>query len=370
MIIKNANVFGEDCLFNKNDIYIENELIVNNKPSDNKIIDAENLYAIPGLVDIHIHGSMGHDFCDATVEAIDVMSKYLGENGITSFVPASMTLSEERLMSIYKNAGQYHNQNGAILSGINMEGPFLSQEKKGAQNGAYIQNPDIELFDRLNKESNNMVKLVSIAPELDNAMDFIKNVKNRAIISIAHTTANYDIAIDGFKNGASHVTHLYNAMRPFSHRNPGVVGAACDSECMVELICDGVHIHPSVIRTTYKMFSDERVVLISDSMMAAGMTDGTYELGGQAVTVVGNKATLADGTVAGSVTNLMKCMKTAVSFGISLESAVKTATINPAKVIKEDKIIGSISVGKYANIVLLDKDLNIKSVFIKGKRFV
>lgn len=369
MIIKNANVFCEDYLFHKKDITIQNELIADSS-SDNNVIDATDLYAIPGLIDIHIHGSVGYDFCDGTDEAIDAISKYLGENGITSFVPASMTLAEDKLMSIYSNAGKYNNEKGSIFCGINMEGPFLSQEKKGAQNGAYIQNPNTELFKRLNSASNNMVKLVSLAPEFNNSMEFLKDVKNYAVISIAHTTADYDTSLEAFKNGASHVTHLYNAMMPFSHRNPGVVGAACDSGCTVELICDGVHIHPSVVRATYKMFSDDKIVLVSDSMMAAGMVDGAYELGGQAVTVHGNKATLADGTVAGSVTNLMKCMRTAVSFGITLESAVKSATINPAKVIKEDKNIGSITIGKQANIVLLNKDLSINAVFIKGKKFM
>lgn len=369
MIIKNANVFCEDYLFHKKDITVQNELIADTSSDDN-IIDATDLYAIPGLVDIHIHGSVGYDFCDGTDEAIDAISKYLGQNGITSFVPASMTLSEDKLMSIYLNAGKYHNEKGSIFCGINMEGPFLSQEKKGAQNGAYIQDPNVELFNRLNKASNNMVKLVSLAPEFKNSMEFLKNVKDSAVISIAHTTADYDTTLEAFKSGASHVTHLYNAMMPFSHRNPGVVGAACDSGCTVELICDGVHIHPSVVRATYKMFSDDKVVLVSDSMMAAGMVDGAYELGGQAVTVRGNKATLVDGTVAGSVTNLMKCMRTAVSFNIPLESAVKSATINPARVVKEDKNIGSIVTGKQANIVLLNKDLSINTVFIKGKKFI
>lgn len=369
MIIKNANVFGEDGFFRKRDILIKDELIVDDY-SDSDIIDATDLYAIPGLIDIHIHGSVGHDFCEGTKEAIEAMSNYLGKNGITSFVAASMTLPEDRLLSIYLNAGKYKNETGSILCGINMEGPFFSEAKKGAQNGEYLQNPSVDLFDHLNDISNNMIKLVSIAPELPNSMEFISNVKNRVVVSVAHTTANYDIAKEAFKNGASHVTHLYNAMLPFAHRDPGVVGAALDSNCTVELISDGVHIHESMVRATFKMFTDNRVVLVSDSMMAAGMEDGSYELGGQPVTVKGNRATLNDGTVAGSVTNLMKCMKTAVSFGIPLESAVKAATINPAKVIKEDETIGSIKAGKLANIVLLDKELNLKSVIIKGNKFV
>lgn len=368
MIIKNANVFGEDYKFNKRDINIENDLIVDSA-SDNEIVDATDLYAIPGLIDVHIHGSVGYDFCDATQEAIKSMANYLAKNGITAFCPTSMTLSDERLEKIYLNASKYKNEEGSIVCGINMEGPFVSEAKKGAQNGAYLQNPSVELFDRLNDISNNLVKLVTLAPELDGAMEFIENVKNRVSVSLGHTTADYNIAMKAFEKGADHVTHLYNAMLPFSHRDPAVVGASRDNSAMVELISDGVHIHPSVVRATYKMFTDDNIVLISDSMMAAGMEDGKYELGGQEVNVKGNKATLVDGTIAGSVTNLMKCMKKAISFGISLESAIKTATINPAKSIHEDNIMGSISVGKLANIVLLDKDLNIKSVYIKGKKF-
>lgn len=368
MIIKDANVFGEDCKFNKRDIYIENDLITLST-SDNEIVDATDLYAIPGLIDVHIHGSVGYDFCDATQKAIKSMANYLGKNGITAFCPTSMTLSEKILEKVYLNAGKYKNEEGSLVCGINMEGPFVSEAKKGAQNGAYLQNPSIELFDRLNDISNNLVKLVTLAPELENAMEFINNVKNRVSISLGHTTADYNTAIKAFENGADHVTHLYNAMLPFSHREPALIGAACDSKAMVELISDGVHVHPSVIRTTYKMFTDDNIILISDSMMAAGMEDGKYELGGQEVNVNGNKATLADGTIAGSVTNLMKCMKKAISFGVSIESAVKSATINPAKSIHEDKTMGSISIGKLANIVLLDKNLNIKSVYIKGRKF-
>lgn len=368
MIIKNANVFGEDYKFNKRDINIENDLIVDSA-SDSEIVDATDLYAIPGLIDVHIHGSVGYDFCDATQEAIKSMANYLGKNGITAFCPTSMTLSDERLEKIYLNASKYKNEEGSIVCGINMEGPFVSEAKKGAQNGAYLQNASVELFDRLNDISNNLVKLVTLAPELDGAMEFIENIKNRVSVSLGHTTADYNTALKAFEKGASHVTHLYNAMLPFSHRDPAVIGAARDSGAMVELISDGVHIHPSVVRATYKMFTDDNIILISDSMMAAGMEDGKYELGGQEVNVHGNKATLVDGTIAGSVTNLMKCMKKAVSFGISLESAIKTATINPAKSINEHKVMGSISIGKFANIVLLDKDLNIKSVYIKGKKF-
>ena len=215
-----------------------------------------------------------------------------------------------------------------------------------------------------------MIKLVHIAPENEGAMEFIEEMKDDVVISIAHTVADYDTAAKALELGASHVTHLYNAMPPFSHRAPGVIGAARDDEkCHVELICDGVHIHPSVVRATFAMFGRDRVILISDSMRATGLTDGQYTLGGQDVFVKGPLATLADGTIAGSATNLMGCLKVAVQkMGIPLEDAVGCATANPAKEIGIYDRCGSISEGKDADFVLLDADLNVKAVYVNGKK--
>lgn len=332
MIIKNANVFTENNSFTKKDIYIKDDKFTAQDTSDDIIIDGEGCFAIPGLTDIHFHGCMGHDFCDGSHEATEAMAVYEAKNGVTSICPSTMTLDDDTLSGIFSNAATYKNKSGADLVGINMEGPYLSMAKKGAQNGDYLRKPDAAHFRRMNMLSNGLIKLVSIAPEEEGCMELIKELKDEVVLSVAHTTADYDIASEAFQNGASHVTHLYNAMPPFTHRAPGVVGAAFDSgSCHVELICDGVHIHPSVVRATFQLFGDDRVILISDSMMATGMQDGEYSLGGQAVTVRGNLATLADGTIAGSATNLMKCMTTAVSFGIPLETAVKCAAVNPAK---------------------------------------
>ena len=370
MIIKNAKVYKENNTFEVQDIYIENELITVKEASNDEVIDATGLYAIPGLTDIHFHGCVGHDFCDGTQKAIEEIAKYQANNGVTTICPATMTLGEDTLIKIAKVAAAYENKDGAILTGINMEGPYVSVEKKGAQNPAYIRKPDIEMYRRIQKESGDLIKLVAIAPEEEGAMEFISELKDEVILSLAHTTADYDTAYEALSKGANHITHLYNAMPPFSHREPGVVGAACDKpECMVELICDGIHIHPSVIRATFKMFGDDRIILISDSMMATGMPDGEYSLGGQAVKVADHKATLVtDGAIAGSATNLMDCMRNIVkNMGIPLETAVKCAAVNPAKSIGIYDKYGSIMPGKVANIVLLDKDLNIKSVILKGK---
>ncbi len=368
MIIKNASVFSEEGYFNKKDIYINGDKIVQNDTSNTDVLDAEGLYAIPGLIDLHFHGCVGHDFCDGTHEATQAIADYQASNGITSIAPATMTLNEEELSKIFASAGSYKSDCGADLVGIHMEGPYLSVAKKGAQNANYIIQPNLEHFHKMNKISGGLIKLVSIAPEEDGAIEFIDAVKEEVVISLAHTTADYATATKALEHGASHVTHLYNAMPPFNHREPSVVGAAFDKKnCYVELICDGVHIHPSVIRASFQLFGEDRVLLVSDSMMATGLEDGDYSLGGQAVHVVGNRATLKDGTIAGSATNLMKCMQLAISFGIPFEAAVKAASVNPAKQLGIYKNYGSITPEKYANIVLLDKDYNLKHVILKGK---
>jgi N-acetylglucosamine-6-phosphate deacetylase len=251
-----------------------------------------------------------------------------------------------------------------------MEGPFISAARKGAQAEEHIRNCDVALFRTLQEESGGLIKLVDLAPEEPGAMSFIETLKDEVVLSLAHTVADYDTAMEAFARGASHVTHLYNAMPPLNHRNPGVVGAARDTQnCRVELICDGIHLHPSIVRATFAMFGADRIILISDSMRATGLSDGQYTLGGQAVSVCGSRATLADGTIAGSVTNLMSCLQTAVrDMGIPLTDAVSCATINPAKELGIYDSCGSITPGKVADLVLLDEELQVRAVFLEGMR--
>lgn len=399
MIIKNARVFTEDNCFIYGDVSVEagrfkevprtadnckddgnkctwgkatEEGNVKNTykgNSDGKILDASGLIMIPGLVDIHFHGCMGADMCDGTVEALDVITSYEASVGVTSVCPATMTIPRDELLCVMKNAGDYTYHGGAHLVGINMEGPFISPSKKGAQAAENIMHCDYEYFRQLQDAANGLIKLVDIAPEEPGAFEFIDKAKDETVISIAHTAADYDTAKEAIEHGASHATHLYNAMPSLHHRNPGVIGAVRDSQkCHVELICDGVHIHPSVIRATFAMFGAERMILISDSMRATGLEDGEYTLGGQPVTVRGNLATLHDGTIAGSATNLMDCMRFAINeAGISLEEAIMCATANPAKEINIFDEAGSISVGKKADFVLLNNALDIVSVYIDGK---
>ena len=367
MIIKGGRVFRSEGRFEESDVYIENSRITDR--ASGEIIDASGLYVIPGLTDIHFHSCMGVDFCDGNQESLKIMAEYELSQGITQICPASMTYPEDILTRAFEAAAAFPDETGAKLCGINLEGPFISTEKKGAQNPAYIHKPDAEMFRRLQKAANGLIKLADIAPEVDGGLECIREISGEVRVSLAHTTADYETAVKAFDAGAKHVTHLYNAMPGYSHRAPGVIGAACDREDVtVELICDGVHVHPSAVRTTFKMFGDDRICMISDTMAACGLKDGKYSLGGQDVYVKGKLATLEDGTIAGSVTNLMDCVRTAVlQMGIPLASAIKCAAVNSAKAIGIYDKYGSIEAEKEANIVLLDENLNIVKIIFEGK---
>lgn len=365
MIIKNGLVFEESGRFVKRDLFVDASHKISDTalPDDKDIIDAEGLYVLPGLVDVHVHGAMGYDFCDGSGEGLSHIAAYFKSNGITSFCPTSMTLPAEELKQIFQSIKEVPaNGDFARIAGIHMEGPFISPAKKGAQKENYISQPDIDLFRELNAACDDMIRLITIAPEAPGSMEFIRELKDTVVISLGHSEADYAAADAACKAGARHASHLFNAMRPLHHRDPGIIGAAFDHpHVMVEVICDGIHIHPSVVRMIFRIFGDDRVVLISDAMRATGMEDGIYELGGQDVYKKGNRATLKDGTLAGSATNLFDCMKKAVSFGIPLESAIKAATINPAKSIDASSI-GSLAIGKEADILLVDEHLNLKRV--------
>ena len=375
MIIKDANVFTQENKFVKVNVAIENGRflhVLEEADEDDEIVDTAGLIMIPGLVDIHFHGCKGADMCDGTEEALDVITAYEASVGVTSICPATMTIPKEQLLEVMRNAGTYSYHGGAHLVGINMEGPFISPSKKGAQAADNIIPCDYEYFCQLQDAAGGLIRLVDIAPEEPGAMEFIDKAKEQVVISLAHTASDYDTAKKAIERGASHATHLYNAMPPMNHRQPGVIGAVRDSEqCHAELICDGVHVHPSVIRATFAMFGEERIILISDSMRATGLEDGEYTLGGQAVTVKGNLATLHDGTIAGSATNLMDCMRFVVKeVGLPLETAVRCATANPAREIGIYHDVGSITAGKKADFVLLDQNLDIVGVYIDGKEIL
>lgn len=374
--IRNVKIFTEQHTSREGSIAIKDGLFAEPAENPGKIIDGQGCYAIPGLIDIHFHGCMGYDFCDGTQEALREIARYEASVGVTGMAPATMTLPAEQLEEILSNAAAFSADSGknpgeAELLGVNMEGPFISKHKKGAQDDTYIIPSDVELFHRFQRAAEGLVKFIAVAPEVEGALAFVDRVKDEAVVSLAHTNADYDEALAAFQRGASHAVHLFNAMPPFGHREPGVVGAVADSHHVTaELICDGIHIHPSVVRAAFKILGENRIILISDSMRAAGMPDGTYTLGGQAVQVTRGRAVLvSSGALAGSASNLMECMKTSVKeMGIPLETAVACASENPAKRLGEYGRRGSITFGKKADLVLLDRDLNVKCVMKDGKR--
>ncbi len=373
MILKNAEVYNGEFEKIRADVKTEGEKIseIGDFSSEDGI-DLTGLVVMPGLIDMHIHGCGGADTGDATPEALETMSQTLVKNGVTSFCPASMTLSFEELTKIFANIDAMKDKvGGAYIHGANMEGPYIAMSKKGAQNPLYVRNPDKEEFKKLYEGCNGAIRVVDIAPECDGGDEFIKEIQPICPVSIAHTDAGYDEAVHAIELGVRHITHLFNAQSGLHHRKPGVVGAAFDvgraNGVRAELICDGFHIHPATLRIAFREMGEDGTVIISDSMKAAGCPDGDYDLGGQPVYVRDGKALLADGTIAASTSNVYKELKNVISFGIPEKQAVKSATINPARAIRVDDRTGSIEKGKFADILVVDKDYNIKLVIVKGE---
>ena len=328
--------------------------------------DMEGGYVIPGLVDVHTHGAVGEDFSDGKPAGLQPLADYYAAHGVTSYLATTMTLKEEVLTPAMHAIRDFKPRSGAKCAGVHLEGPFLSYAKRGAQAAENLHKPDPALFHRLNEASGGQVRLVTVACEEEGALPFIREISRICTVSLGHTTADYDTAMSGFLAGASHATHLYNGMPSLLHRAPGVIGAAFDAGASVELICDGLHIHPSVIRATYQLFGD-KLNLISDSLRCAGMPDGDYELGGQPIVVKNHKATLLDGTLAGSSISLLDAVRNVVRFGLPLAGAVYAASTAPALAAGLDA--GVIAQGRAADLLVLDEDLALKAVFVDGQRF-
>ncbi len=372
MNFKNAVIFTEDFKFVPGGFSVEDGIFRDVLLEKENAVDLGGAYVIPGLIDVHNHGNSNADFSDGSWEGDVKMARYLAGVGVTSFAPATMTLPYAVIAKALEAGLRLHKEpleDCARLLGVQMEGPFFSEKKKGAQNGEYLRRPDFEAFKELWDGSEGLISIVDLAPELEGSVEFVEKAKELCTVSIAHTDSDYDHAKAAIEAGVTHLTHLYNAMPPIHHRKPGVIGAASENEGVsAELICDGIHVHPASVRMAFKLFGAKRMVLISDALRCCGMPDGEYELGGQQVFLAENVARLADGTIAGSATNLYDCMRNAVRFGIPKEDAIRAATWNPARQIHALDRVGSIANGKLADFVICDAALNRKAVWLGGKK--
>ena len=375
MFYKNARIFCSDFQFRTGAFEVTDDgkfgvILPEAVPAD--AIDLNGATVIPGLCDVHNHGNSGEDFSDGNYEGLIKIAKYLASEGVTSFAPASMTLPYDVLEKAFATGRKLADEKPAGCSrimGIQMEGPYFSEKKKGAQNGAYLKTPDYEGFKKLYDGCGGLVRIVDLAPELENSKEFVEKASKLCTVSVAHTDSDYDHAKMAFDAGATHLTHLYNGMPSIHHRNPGVIPAAVENKNVrAEIICDGLHIHPASVRLAFSAFGADRMIIISDALRCCGMPDGEYELGGQQVFLAGGIAKLADGTIAGSATNLFECMRRAMSFGIPEEDAIRAASYNPACSLGAQDQIGSIESGKLADFVVCDQNYENKTVFIGGKQ--
>lgn len=348
-VFKNVKIYGRTT-----DITVERGVITSLDKTQNNGTDCSGLSAYPGLIDIHIHGCGGWDVMDG--DKLAQMSELLASKGITAWLPTTMTAPHEKLVEITNQNTQ--TENGAMICGFHLEGPYLSREYAGAQAPEYMCPPDIKKY----REYKN-VKLITIAPELEGSNDFIK--KCGAVVSLGHTGCSYSQACDSFDSGAVCITHAFNAMAPFRHREPALIGAGMDKRAYVQVICDGEHLHPAAVRMLYRTFGAERMILISDGMRAVGMPDGEYELGGRQVFVKNKKAVDKNGTIAGSAVFLSDCVKKAVEFGIGKKDAIKMAAENPAKMMGLKK--GKIDLGYDCDLVLCDDEGRLIYTVSQGK---
>ncbi len=341
----------------------------NQIPADADVIDAKGGYVSPGLVDVHIHGYLGEDASDGKKEGIYKIANGIMKNGVTSFCPTTMTVSMQEIntaLDVIRSVKEESKVwDGAEILGVNLEGPFISPNKKGAQAAEYIKAPDAKFL----IDNSDIIRLATIAPEMEGACATIKEIAENSdiVMSIGHTDATFEEAIDGVKAGATHMTHLFNCQTPLHHRNPGVVGAALLENVSTELIADTFHVHKGLFELLTRIKRD-KLVLITDCTRAGGMSDGEYTLGGQPIFVNGLKCLLKDGTIAGSVLKLNDAVKNLRdNTDLPIWEVVAAASLNPAKAIGVAEHKGSMEVGKDADIIITDMDFNIIKTIIRGK---
>ena len=335
-------------------------------------IEAKDKFVVPGYIDIHVHGGGGSDVMDGEYEAIKQVATTHSRFGTTAFLPTTMTMAKDKIIKSLKSIheARLKGTGTAEILGIHLEGPYINPEKKGAQKEEDIKKVSVEEFLEFNQASGNLIRLVTIAPEMPGAIDFIRWLHQQGIIvSVGHSNATYKQVQEGIQVGLSHVTHIFNAMRGLHHREPGVVGAALSSpKLIVEMIADGIHLHPMVLKMLTQIKESEKLVLITDAMRATGFKEGIYDLGGQEVIVTQGQAKLKNGTLAGSVLTMDQAVKNLVTkVGISLPKAIQMASFNPAKSIGVDDKKGSLEPGKDADIVILNKNLETELTMVAGK---
>ena len=371
MLIRGGQIFSEDQGFTPGDLGIsQGQICPPHSAEAGQILDAAGLYVIPGMIDIHCHGAKGSDFTDASPEAFASIARYELSQGVTSFLGTTLSLPCPKLEYLFTQTGKWMREpqpEMAALRGIYMEGPYLNLKYVGSHNPDHLAPPDLDAFLQLIHGAKTAIRVLSLAPELPGAMRLIQALSHQIRITLGHSDCDYKTAAAAFAAGASMVTHIFNAMAPLHHREPALIGAAFDYAEFVELISDGYHLHPSVVRAIFKLFGPERVVLISDSTRATGMPDGSYDLGGLPTQLQNGAPRLADGRLAGSAASLLKCAQIALSFGIPLEDIVRAVTINPARAAGLDACLGSLEVGKRADILLINQRFELQTVILGGQ---
>ena len=373
MNFRNALIYTEDFRFVPGAFSVEDGRFarVQGEPAADAV-DLNGAKVIPGLMDIHSHGNSGADFSDGDYDGLVRMAKYYASVGVTSFTGTTLTLPYETISAALSCGARLRAEQpagAARLQGAYLEGPFFCAAKRGAQNAAYLRLPDYEAFSAINAASGNLVKVIAMAPELEGSEEFIRKASRDCTVSVGHTEADYDTACRAFKAGATQLTHLFNALPSLHHRKPGAIVAGVENDAVsAEIIGDGLHVHPAMVRLAFRMFGPERMVLVSDSLRCCGMPDGEYELGGLPAFLSGGVARLTDGTLAGSATNLFECMRRVISFGIPECDAIRAATYNPARQTGCLDEVGSIADGKRADFIVLGEDTTAKEIYLGGEK--